>query len=118
MMNRLAEAKCKPALAHVRRNDDGSCAIHPLEDHVRAVGSKAAEVRKATRVRRGDLTSSWRSSLRGASGYYLTLGASEGEMISLRETGILQRQELSGNLAFWGCVGWSRHRNERALSNV
>lgn len=25
-------------LAHVRRNDDGSFAIHELEDHLRAVG--------------------------------------------------------------------------------
>jgi hypothetical protein len=41
MLNRALEECHKPAtpaLAHVRRNDDGLCAIHPLEDHVRAVG--------------------------------------------------------------------------------
>ena len=31
-------AASKPSLAHVRWNDDGSCAIHHLEDNVRAVG--------------------------------------------------------------------------------
>jgi len=30
-------------LAHVRRNDDGSFAIHDLEDHLRAVGDLAGE---------------------------------------------------------------------------
>jgi hypothetical protein len=29
-----------PALAHVRRNDDGSFAVHHLEDHLRAVGGQ------------------------------------------------------------------------------
>ncbi|OQW34293.1 MAG: hypothetical protein A4E19_02195 [Nitrospira sp. SG-bin1] len=28
----------KRYFAHVRRNEDGSCAIHRLEDHVRVVG--------------------------------------------------------------------------------
>lgn len=36
-MNRLAEAKRKPALAHVRGKDDGSFGIHDFEDHLRAV---------------------------------------------------------------------------------
>jgi len=40
MMNRLAEEKRKPALAHVRRNDDGSFAIHDLVEHLRAVGGR------------------------------------------------------------------------------
>lgn len=30
-------------LAHVRRNDDGPCAIHHLEKHVRAVGDLIIE---------------------------------------------------------------------------
>lgn len=30
-------------LAHVRRNDDGSFAIHQLEDHLRSVGDLAGE---------------------------------------------------------------------------
>lgn len=30
-------------LAHVRRNDDGSLAIHHLEDHLRALESLAGE---------------------------------------------------------------------------
>ncbi|MGB4069970.1 MAG: CRISPR-associated endonuclease Cas3'' [Nitrospira sp.] len=33
----------KRYLAHVRRNDDGSFAIHDLEDHLRAVGDLAGE---------------------------------------------------------------------------
>lgn len=40
MMNRVLEEDRKPALAHVRRNDDGSCAIHELEEHLRAVGGE------------------------------------------------------------------------------
>jgi hypothetical protein len=31
----------KLSLAHVRRNEDGSFAIHELEEHVRAVGGMA-----------------------------------------------------------------------------
>lgn len=31
-------------LAHVLRNDDGSFAIHDLEDHLRAVGDLAGEL--------------------------------------------------------------------------
>jgi hypothetical protein len=30
-------------LAHVRRNDDGSFAIHELEEHLRAVGDRVCE---------------------------------------------------------------------------
>ena len=37
MVNRVLEECRKPALAHVRRNADGSFAIHHLEDHLRAV---------------------------------------------------------------------------------
>lgn len=33
----------KPNLAHVRGNEDGSCAIHDLEEHLRAVGDLAGE---------------------------------------------------------------------------
>lgn len=40
MMNRVVEECRKPALAHVRRNGDGSFAIHELEDHLRAVDSQ------------------------------------------------------------------------------
>ncbi|CUS33068.1 CRISPR-associated endonuclease Cas3'' [Candidatus Nitrospira nitrificans] len=44
---RNEELRCgeyrKPALAHVRRNDDGSFAIHELEEHLRAVGDLAGE---------------------------------------------------------------------------
>lgn len=40
----VAEASVKPSLAHVRRNDDGSFAIHELEDHLRAVGGHGEEV--------------------------------------------------------------------------
>ena len=36
-------AATKPCLAHVRRNDDGSCAIHHLEEHLRAVGNLTGE---------------------------------------------------------------------------
>jgi hypothetical protein len=32
------------SLAHVRRNGDGSCAIHDLEDHVRVVGDLSSGV--------------------------------------------------------------------------
>jgi CRISPR-associated endonuclease/helicase Cas3 len=39
----LLEDSGKPALAHVRRNDDGSFAVHELEDHLRAVGDLAGE---------------------------------------------------------------------------
>jgi hypothetical protein len=39
----LLEDSGKPALAHVRRNDDGSFAVHELEDHLRAVGDLGAE---------------------------------------------------------------------------
>ncbi|OQW36552.1 MAG: hypothetical protein A4E20_06605 [Nitrospira sp. SG-bin2] len=34
-------------LAHVRRNDDGSFAIHDLEDHLRTVGELANEFASA-----------------------------------------------------------------------
>lgn len=37
MMTRRSKEVSKPALAHVRRNDDGLFAIHDLEDHVRAL---------------------------------------------------------------------------------
>ena len=40
-MERVVELK--PHLAHVRRKEDGSCAIHHLEDHLRAVGDLAGE---------------------------------------------------------------------------
>lgn len=40
MMNRLAEEYRKPSLAHVRRNDDGSCAIHDRDEPVRAVTNR------------------------------------------------------------------------------
>ena len=40
MRNRVVEECRKPALAHVRRNDDGSFAIHELEEHLRAVGGQ------------------------------------------------------------------------------
>jgi hypothetical protein len=33
-----------PALAHVRRNDDGSFAIHDLEEYLRAVNDLSASV--------------------------------------------------------------------------
>ena len=33
----------KRYLAHVRRNDDGSFAVHHLEEHLRAVGDLAAD---------------------------------------------------------------------------
>lgn len=36
----------KPSLAHVRRNNDGSCAIHELEEHLRAVGDFAEATRR------------------------------------------------------------------------
>ncbi|MDI3463227.1 MAG: hypothetical protein OJF50_002048 [Nitrospira sp.] len=35
-MERVVELK--PYLAHVRRKDDGSCATHDIEQHLRAVG--------------------------------------------------------------------------------
>lgn len=34
-MERVVELK--PYLAHVRRNEDGSCATHDIEQHLRAV---------------------------------------------------------------------------------
>jgi CRISPR-associated endonuclease/helicase Cas3 len=34
-------------LAHVRRNEDGSFAIHRLEDHLRAVGDRSSEFASA-----------------------------------------------------------------------
>ena len=40
-MERVVELK--PYLAHVRRNEDGSFAIHELEEHLRAVGDLAGE---------------------------------------------------------------------------
>lgn len=43
MMNRVVEEYRKPSLAHVRRNDDGSFAIHELEEHLRAVGDLVVE---------------------------------------------------------------------------
>ena len=39
-MNRVPEKGLKPFLAHVRRHDDGSWAIHELEEPVRAVGGQ------------------------------------------------------------------------------
>jgi|CXWL01.1.fsa_nt_gi hypothetical protein len=38
MMSRVLEECRKPSLAHVRRSDDGSFAIHDLEDYVGTVG--------------------------------------------------------------------------------
>ncbi len=43
MRNRVVEECRKPSLAHVRRNDDGSFAIHDLEEQLRAVGDLAGE---------------------------------------------------------------------------
>lgn len=43
MMKRILDEYLKPYLAHVRRNEDGSCAIHDLEEHLRAVGDLAGE---------------------------------------------------------------------------
>lgn len=43
MMNCALEECRKPYLAHVRRNDDGSFAIHGLDEHLRAVGDLAGE---------------------------------------------------------------------------
>ncbi len=43
MMNLVLEEYRKPALAHVRRNDDGSFAIHELDEHLRTVGDRAEE---------------------------------------------------------------------------
>jgi hypothetical protein len=40
MMNRVLDEHLKPYLAHVRRNEDGSFAIHGLEDHLRAVTTR------------------------------------------------------------------------------
>lgn len=40
MMNPVPEEDHMPSLAHVRRNDDGSFAIHELEEHLRAVDSQ------------------------------------------------------------------------------
>ncbi len=34
-------------LAHVRRNNDGSYAVHDLEEHLRSVGDRAAEFASA-----------------------------------------------------------------------
>ena len=43
MVNRVLEEHLKPYLAHVRRNEDGSCEIHHLEEHLRAVGGLGME---------------------------------------------------------------------------
>lgn len=43
-MNCVVEEHRTPALAHVRRNEDGSFAIHELEDRLCAVGDLAEEV--------------------------------------------------------------------------
>ena len=46
MLNRALEEcrkPAKPARAHVRRNDDGSFAVHDLEEHLHAVGNLAAD---------------------------------------------------------------------------
>ncbi|MBM4259126.1 MAG: CRISPR-associated helicase Cas3' [Deltaproteobacteria bacterium] len=43
MVDRSPEDGCKPAIARVRRNDDGSFDIHHLEDHLRAVADLAGE---------------------------------------------------------------------------
>lgn len=40
MRNHVVEECGKPALAHVRRNDDGSFAIHELGEQLRAVGGE------------------------------------------------------------------------------
>ena len=40
MINRVLDEYLKPALAHVRRNDDGSFA-HDLEEHLRAVAIRS-----------------------------------------------------------------------------
>jgi len=39
----LRDLKMTNRLAHVRRNEDGSFAIHELEDHLRAVGDLGEE---------------------------------------------------------------------------
>jgi hypothetical protein len=38
-----SSASLKPYLAHVRRNEDGSFAIHDLEEHLRAVADLGVE---------------------------------------------------------------------------
>jgi hypothetical protein len=43
MMHRVLEECLKPSLAHVRRNDDGSFAIHELEEQLCVVGNLAGE---------------------------------------------------------------------------
>jgi hypothetical protein len=44
-MNGASDISCRPFLAYVRRNDDGSCAIHDLDEHVRAVGDLGKVIR-------------------------------------------------------------------------
>lgn len=39
----VAAASVKQYLAHVRRNEDGSFAIHDLEEHLRAVADLGEE---------------------------------------------------------------------------
>jgi hypothetical protein len=41
MIHRVRDRCRKPSLAHVRRNDDRSFAVHGLEAHLRAVGGMA-----------------------------------------------------------------------------
>ncbi|MDF0666324.1 MAG: hypothetical protein P0119_09690 [Nitrospira sp.] len=44
MRTRILEEHCQSHAAHVRRNADGSFAIHHLEDHLRTVGDLVGEV--------------------------------------------------------------------------
>lgn len=43
MVNRVLEECRKPPLAHVRRNDDWTFAIHELEDHLRVAAHLGIE---------------------------------------------------------------------------
>jgi hypothetical protein len=40
---RAQSAALRPHLAHVRRNDDGSFALHDLEEHLRAVDGQNSD---------------------------------------------------------------------------
>jgi hypothetical protein len=43
MMDRGKKELMMPSIAYVRRDDDGSCEVHDLEEDVRAVGDVAGE---------------------------------------------------------------------------
>ncbi|MBH0178173.1 MAG: hypothetical protein HP491_09975 [Nitrospira sp.] len=49
MMNYVLDKPLNSSLAHVRRNDDGSCAVHHLEEHGRTVAPMTQGV-----IARGD----------------------------------------------------------------